>query len=382
MYLSLTQNKVHKPFFINSLKLNVFSYEGFCLYLYNHPEAFVDIIYEGQCLLWIEQTLKLEAIVSTLKPLYEAKADILDLMKAYLLACPLKEEWDLIGFEHKYKQLSEAKPHKRAQMIGNSCFERGDYVQAMSWYKTANASHYDVEVANNMAVIYMYQTEYEKAEKTLLKAIKHSNVMTLRFNLVRLYCALENYDEAVKILDEARQLSDDGTIWYYYGKVYKAKGQSEEALTSFMRCYDETKAQEAYFAMVEAKIHIGLYEQAIKDMSLKSLPADRVGKLFAQIHFAKGDYADYELAMEKAIEQAENKTDLLLELCEYHLTAGRVIKAIECIALVTLKDQLKEEVRLMKAYIAHSAGNQSSFYNHVDGLLYEWKNEIRMNAGR
>lgn len=381
MYLALNQQKNTVPLEVQGFKKKIHSYEGFCYMLFEHPESFLDVVGEGKFIDWIGNDLGLASLADNLRALWADTNDGLSKMLGILKLCPFVNEMDLSEFEERYNKYVDAPVHVKYQLTGNKHFSRGDYVGALSWYKSAQAIQYSADVANNMAVLHMYNNEFEKARKILDTAIKQSDRADIRLNLVRLMLATGDYSQVLSYLEEMRRLSDDGKLWYYYGKGYEGLEKDEEALASYMRCYDLTKSKDAYEALTHIEIKMGLYDQAEKHIAHDAMPEDKKDYMYARLHYAREKWTDYEIAMEKAIEVAVDRTPLLLELCGYHLDNSQVIKAIEYIALVEDKDQHDEQVRMMKAMIAHTAGNQKSFTEHVDVILNEWKKEVRSLAG-
>lgn len=379
MYLAMTQAKVSKPLVVQGLNKKIHSYEGLCYHLYQRPELFVEIIRDEGFYQWLRQNLGLETIADSLN---ESSTDSMGVMLELLSFCPFIDTLDIEGFKKRFGEYLEAPVHIKYQLKGNKHFARGDYVGAMSWYKSAQAIAYNPEVANNIAIIHMHNNNFEKAIKVLDQAIDISDRMDIKLNKARLLLALNNYDGLIVYLETLRGLSDDGLLWYYYGKGYEGLDKMEEALASYMRCYDLTKSKEAYVCLTILEIMLGHYEQARKHIEHEVMPIDQKAYLLARIHYAKKHYTDYEIGMENAIEQTEDKTDLILELCGYYLENSQVIKAIEYIALVDDKAQKREKVRMMKAQIAHKAGNQKSFDEHVNRLLAIWKSEVRLLAGK
>lgn len=377
MIQSVSQRENTLGFYIERLDLNVYSYEGFCYYMFQEPGAFHDIISEGACLEWIRDGLKLREIYDQLKSYFEEQHTSLSRMVKLLSMSPYSRQLDQTLLEERYEVFIKTPLYIRYKETGNLHFRKGDFSSALSWYKSACALEKDSQVYNNMGLVYTNYNELSKAHKMFTKALEIEESLPIRLNRLKLLIAMEDLDQAMSELDEISDLSMDWQVWYYYGAVHEQLGHGFEALGAYLRSYELSRSLKALEKLVFFEAKYQSVDTAFRYVEEAAIALEQKEYLRAQIYRAQKAMGQYEQSMEISIKYAKNTTPLLLELALYYVDQSQVIRGVECIGMIEKIDQNLESVVSTKAIIASKAGNSREMDMHVSALLANWKQEVR-----
>jgi len=362
---------------IEALNQKVYTFEGFCYYLYHHFEALMEPVKTKDFLPWVVKILGMVEIGKQLEEKLFLKEKISEQMIEILNFCVYVETLDLADFKQKVEAYEQRPTDQQYKQKGDRCIQEGNYKEGLSWYKKAQKINYSWQVANNMATVYGYWGNTKKALHLLEQAILQEDQPTLSLNKLSLLMSQNLFEEMLAYLKEI-QVSDK--LWYYYGRAYQGLGKKEEAITAYLRGYEETSWEMNIEQLVNLEIQLGHIEQARWYMTQFDLTLQVEKYLQAKTaESQKDDYA-YRGYMEEAIQASGNEKRYLLELSKHYLKDHQVIKALEYMKMLKKEDQLLEEVRYHQACIAREAGNQTVYNTYIETVIKQWKQEIRDEA--
>lgn len=376
--VSVVRNKIE--FKIPKLNQSVYSFEGFCYYLYNYIEEFVGIVEEKKYIIWIKEALKLEDIVIKIEMLYEKAYTIEEKMLGILDLCAYTRQLDHTAFKNRFKVYEDEPIHIRYKKTGDGYFGRENYKEALRWYKLAQRDCYSSLVENNIGIIYMYYSDFEKAGKAFDHAIANEDRVDIRLNKVKMLFILEEYEAVLVALNSINQLFKDNRVWYYFGSVYKRMQHYEEALTAFLHGYELTQSQQILKEIMLIEVDLEYYRQVT--IRLMNQCSNQVISYYIKAYMMKKQekWADYILYMEKVLELVEEKTSYLLELSRYYINNNQIIKAIEYIGKIDGKAINEDEVNYQKLLIAKTAGNHIDYQKQQLQIINKWKSEVRQRV--
>ncbi|PKM55622.1 MAG: hypothetical protein CVV00_03200 [Firmicutes bacterium HGW-Firmicutes-5] len=380
MYKSISPIGMEHGFVIHTISKSVYSFEGFCYWMYHHVEAFTDIIEERSFMRWLKKDLGLTDLVIEIEKLYDNYDTIMEIMVGMLHFCPYTKELDHHDFIKRLMEHLNRPKHLQYKQKADQFYSMGHYKKALNWYKSAQSIHFDASVENNIAVVYMIFEEFEMAKKSLEKALQSDKHVSIYLNKVRYHILLEQYEEGLKVLDEVVNIFDHPKIWYYYGQIYEKLNQYIEALSAYERSYELTQSSDILVDMVRIDLELGDIDRVnwrIKEQCNETL-LERYLK--AQLEKKLENWSEYIMLMDEVIRLSDYKRAYVLELSNYYKNCRQIIKAIGVINTIHDEERFCEDVLYAQGIIIKEAGNYEGFENKIDEMINQWKKEVRFNT--
>jgi tetratricopeptide (TPR) repeat protein len=215
-----------------------------------------------------------------------SREQVMRSQREYDLGVGLWQERNVAGaFEHLLEAIELDPSNSEAHLMLGKLFmiHRHDYERAEHHFQEALRAHEVVEsrsglpadTRNSLGVLYIHWQRHEDAVEVLRESasdLMNREPAVAWSNLGWAYLELEEYDEALRVLEQAVQLSPDLCLaWYRIGQARAGKGEREEAeqaLTHALEVEDETcqRLQAAWRLRGEVRAQLGHREEAIGDL--------------------------------------------------------------------------------------------------------------------
>jgi tetratricopeptide (TPR) repeat protein len=367
-------------FVIHTISKKIYSFEGFCYWMYHHVEGFTDIIENRSFISWLKMDLGMTDLVIEIEKLYDNDCNTLEIMVGILKLCSYTKALDHHDFSKRLMDYLDRPKHLQYKQKADSFFKMGHYKNALKWYKTAQSIHFDPIIENNIAIIYMIFEEFEMAIKSIDKALHSNQHISIYLNKVKFHIMLDQNHEGLKVLDEIVKSFEHPKIWYYYGRIYEKLNHYMEALSAYERFYELTHCSDILIDMSRIDLELGDYDRV--SWRIKEQCSDAVIKLYlkAQQEKKSENGSEYIMLMDEVIKLSDYKRDYVLELADYYKECRQIIKAIGLINTIHENERYHEEVLYVQGTIIKQAGNNEGFENQIDEIINQWKKEVRCNT--
>jgi superkiller protein 3 len=206
--------------------------------------------------------------------------------REYDLGVGLWQERNVAGaFEHLLEAIELDPQNAEAHLMLGKLFmiHRRDYARAEHHFQEALRAHEAVEsraglpadTRNSLGVLYIHWQRYRDAVGVLRASasdLMNREPAVAWSNLGWAYLELGEHQEAVRVLDQAVQLSPDLCLaWYRLGQARTEMGEPEEAERALGRALeveDETcqRLQAAWRLRGEVRARLGHRDEAIRDL--------------------------------------------------------------------------------------------------------------------
>ncbi len=381
MYKAIGQ-EARKPFTLKQLKKKVWSFDGFCYWLYHHPEAYSKVFQDKNYLNWLSDEVGMIDLVEAIRKLTESEVYFVSVADVLLDYCPYTAPLNREVVIKTLLQMGKMTVEERHRDWGNEAFNHGRYKEALSQYKKAQKKVYKTAITNNIALVYLQLNDYSKAEACLLKALEENSQPVYRLNLIRLYSILGQWQLMLTELNHLKKVFESSEMWYYYGTAYEGLNRIEEAIAAYAKALEGPEN----FKVLEAFVRLAEQEKAIDLLSvwMNQRQLEKVDQLYigAFIAKAEGDEDGYVYGLESASKVAESSLPYLLKLADYYRKKRQIIKAIMYMEQIDKKDQSREDVQFERSLIAKDAGNTDTYKTLVDQITDSWKSEVRKASGK
>jgi len=134
-YILCQTQRAEKPFYLSSIRMNIYSIEELCYFLVNNLYLADGEVFNENLAVWLEQELMLPRLAKTLRPKFGKFADIQDLIY------PVLKEINYLTYD-EMKQLNAAiqtyhseTPSMRARRKGDMLAANGILVSAIQVYQ-------------------------------------------------------------------------------------------------------------------------------------------------------------------------------------------------------------------------------------------------------
>ena len=143
-----------------------------------------------------------------------------------------------------------------AEYLLGICYQNlGNEDKANTYFERSGLNKSLIKSAQIDFKIGFYQNAINKLEKVLEEYTDEEEHTEAKLGMVRSYFAMKNYEKTMYYLDELKNdASSQPTVNLYFGKIYLAQEQYDEALKSFQKVIEATNDVVA----AEAQYHIGL----------------------------------------------------------------------------------------------------------------------------
>ncbi len=377
-----TGQEAKKPFTLKQLKKKVWSFDGFCYWLYHQPGAYTKVFQEKNYLDWLSDEVGMIDLVEAIRRLtksdeyFVAVADVLLDSSPY--TAPLNRESVIETFLNMGKMTVE----ERHRNWGNEAFNLGRYKESLRQYKKAQVKVYTTAITNNMALVYLQLNDYNKAEECFLKALEEDSQPVYRLNLIRLYSIIGQWQLMLTELNQLKKVFESSEMWYYYGMAYEGLSRTEEAITAYAKALEDRedfKVLEDFVRLAEQEKAIDLLKVSMNQPQLPKVDQLYIGAFIAK---AEGDEDGYVYGLECAAEVAESSLPYLLKLADYYRNKRQIIKAIMTMEQIDKKEQIRETVQFERSLIAKDAGKTDTYKTLIEQITDSWKSEVRKASGR
>lgn len=381
MYEAIGQ-EAKVPFELRELKKKVWSFDGFCYWLYHEPRTFTKVFHEKIYIDWLQNEVGMAPLAKRIRGDIGLQEDFVAVASLILSHCPYTARLNQDELGQVLDHISGMSGQERYKYWGNEAFNLGKYKEALSQYKKAQAITYTCSVANNMALVYLQWEDYEKAKKHLLKGLEVCEQPVLRLNLIRLYNILEAWQWMLEELNRLMLVFQSSEMWYYYGRAYEGLERMEEAIAAYAKAlegHEDFKALDAFVRLAEQEKASGVLKVWMSHGELSMVSRFYIGARLAK---AEGNEEAYVLGLEDAGQMAATSLPYLLELSRYFREKRQIIKAIMYMEEIDVKEQNKEAVLFERSMIAKVAGNAQTYKRLVDQMTDGWKSEVRITSSR
>jgi len=137
----------------------------------------------------------------------------------------------------------------RYYVLGDKYFRQGDLIKSMFYYEKALKLKADLDIVNNLVIIYTKLDEFKKAEKLIENFPDSRVIYAYLIELVKKgwYLRVKNIAEKYKKYDKI------GYIPFALGYMYESMGNFKKALEYYRRAYQKNPLN-PYFALNYARL--------------------------------------------------------------------------------------------------------------------------------
>lgn len=381
MYKAIGQ-EAKVPFKLKQLQVNIWSFDGFCYYLYHTPEAFTRILHEKTYLNWLADEVGMGDLVEELRALMASDHKLVETVELIVTHSPYTAALNHDHLIQTFEVMDKMRVEERYKHWGIEAFKATRYKEALSYFKQAQAIYKQASVTNNMALVYLEMDDYDRAKTYFLQCLQEDDQPVYRLNLIRLYSILQAWQDMLVELNQLKLVFESSEMWYYYGRAYEGLNRMEEAIAAYVKALEE----EASFTSLEAFVRLAEQEKATDFLKawMKHGQVSMAGKSYIGACLAKtaGDEEGYVLGLEQAGQLAASSLPYLLKLARYYREKGQIIKSIMYIEQIDPKEQSREDVQFERSMIAKDAGNTETYERLVNQMTDCWKSEVRKASGR
>ncbi len=236
--------------------------------------------------------------------------------------------------------------------IAQIYIERGDYTEAISWYKKMAISDTITRYYHERTIglLYFYNKEYEKAAELFNSLLPTQN--------------------------------DDYEIHYYLGLIYAADEKFELAETSFLRAIELKKDfVDAWVRLCYLQVRQKDKEQALHyaQLFIESLPeSSESWHMLGSVYNVRKEYDEAIRTLRKALEFNEKNPNIWFELGGAYERSGKYSKAAESFGVVL---SLNPEDDLAANYLGYMWADQNKNLDSAKTLLeFALKNDPNNGA--
>ncbi|PKM65314.1 MAG: hypothetical protein CVU95_16045 [Firmicutes bacterium HGW-Firmicutes-2] len=380
MYKSISPIGMEHGFVIHTITKSIYSFEGFCYWMYHQVEGFTDIIEDRSFIQWLKKDLGMTELVIEIEKLYDNDLTTLEIMVGILKLCSYTKDLDHHDFTKRLMEHLDRPKHLQYKQKADRFFKMGHYKNALKWYKAAQKIHFDPRVENNKAIVYMIFEEFEMAKKSIDKALHSDQQISIYLNKVKFHIILDQNLEGLKVLDEIVKRFEHPMIWYYYGQIYEKLNHYIEALSAYERSYELTHCTDILKDMCRIDLELGNYDRI--NWRIKEQCSEAVLKLYlkAQLEKQLENWSEYITLMDEVIKLSDYKKDYVIEFANYYKESRQIIKAIGLMNTIHENERYHEDVLYAMGSIVKQAGNYEGYENQIDEIINKWKKEVRSNT--
>lgn len=232
-----------EPFIFTNTKVQVYSYEELCYYIYNNQVLITMDMIDGVLLRWIAEEIHLPELRDELLEILEKEGTLEDCLVKILMHKNYYHVDEIREFISKYDGLRLQSPWEREKQIADGYLRYKRYTKAISIYRQLLEDEEKISdhvflgnAYHNMALAMANDLQLEDAKYTFLKAftLNESELSLRAYFLVmasyeseqtvqlemRKYHLPESYYEA--IMEAAKDAKEDLSGMQLYHRVQKA----------------------------------------------------------------------------------------------------------------------------------------------------------------
>lgn len=218
------------PFWVEEQKINLYSLEELCYYLYQNVEVLEEDFFEERLLAWLERELKLTGLCERLREGMSQGKNGFWCMEMLLWESGYYTRTELEELEKTISLMVQAKPEERGKMRADKLLLDGKYKGAVREYQhllQQGLSDRSVEskVWHNMGTAYAGQFLFRRAAECYEKAYTMGRREESRMQYLTA-CAfaegeLPENTEMAKKNQELQQLKEQAGIVAYEEEIYQ-----------------------------------------------------------------------------------------------------------------------------------------------------------------
>lgn len=232
-----------EPFVFSNTRVEVFSYEELCYYIYNNQILVTMDSIDGTLLSWLRTQVALPQLAQELTELMEKESPLEDYLIKILMHKNFYSVDEIREFMSQYDSVRLLRPFEREKLIADGYLRYRRYTKAISIYRqlleeesTISDQHFLGNVYHNLGMALANNLQLSEASFCFLKAFTmNENELSLRScflvmasyeseNTVRLemkkYHLPDTYFEAV--MDEVKGAKEDLDNLQLYHRMQKA----------------------------------------------------------------------------------------------------------------------------------------------------------------
>ncbi|KAE9633450.1 MAG: hypothetical protein PWP07_1000 [Epulopiscium sp.] len=383
LILSVSPEKVERPYYFYMTKIKVYSLEELYYHCYHYWKQSIDDFLMGKLEDWIKNELGLDSVSGQIAKIKDEYPAITDQYIKFLglIDYFYESELDLLRKEI-FKWENKAEWEK--------CKEKADYFmgqnkpeEAIKWYKKAIVFEENGKLYNNMGVACMHMGWYEDATYFLSKAnaMEPDNVSIL-LNLTEVYMLKDNYEQSAKYLSQAAKLENSQKIWYYYGELYRNQGNEKEAIEFYKRAIEKGDSFDSFLRL--ASIYIKRREFETAEDYLEQIKSNFRNEVYwfqyAKLYEAwnKDDLAID--CVQKSIEKNNKYIPSWVALARLYRKKRKLDEAISAIDEAIKINEEDEEAKLERARILKEKGKKEEYQFSIKELIKKWVHRYRQNS--
>ena len=163
------------PFFLEDLKVNLYSFEELCYYLYQNIEILEGTFFDEKLLLWIEEELALTELCEELRNGIQQGKNSFWCLKKLLWESGYYTKKELEHIEKNVMQVERVGPEERGRLKADKMLRNGKYKSAIWEYRKLlkqeqMESMLESKIWHNMGTAYAGLFLFARAEECYEKA--------------------------------------------------------------------------------------------------------------------------------------------------------------------------------------------------------------------
>lgn len=212
--------RAQHPFYIESIRINIWSIEELCYYMWKNVYLIDEMIINVPLCRWLEQELGLDALAAALRRVLDKKGAPDEFVIPIFRQCGYVKPAELSYFREQLRQV-QVEPHSmRQKMKADYLVNYGMYVGALEEYEKIleNRSpgrlgiQFYATVFENMATAYARLFRFEEAAECLwnsYQTLKSRKVYEKYLRLLPLYLPEKKYYSRLEEIKADRDLAAD-----------------------------------------------------------------------------------------------------------------------------------------------------------------------------
>jgi tetratricopeptide (TPR) repeat protein len=383
LILSVSPEKVERPYYFYMTKIKVYSLEELYYHCYHYWKQSIDDFLMGKLEDWIKLELGLNSISSQIAKIKDEFPSITDQYVRFLDIIDYFYESELDTLRKEiFKWENKAEWEK--------CKEKADYFmaqnkpeEALKWYKKAIVYDENAKLYNNMGVACIHMGWYEDASYFLNKAYeKDSNSVSILLNLTEVYLLKGNYDQGAKYLKQAAKLEDSKTICFYFGELYRQQGSETEAIEFYKRAIQKGDKFDSYIRLSRLYLRRREYETA--EDYLEQIPNSFRNEVYWMEYanlYESWNKEDLALdCIQKSIEKNKKYILAWVSLARLYRKKRKLDEAAKAIDEALKVNEEDEGAKLEKARIQKEEGKQEEYQFSIREIIKKWIHRFRQDS--